>query len=592
MLLTAVIAASAAWMLRPTPPSSAVVTRFTVPALGQQFSNAGRQVVDVSRDGSHLLYVANQRLFLRGMGDLEPHLIPGSDLGGAIVNPVLSPDGREIAFWFGPDRTIRRLAVGGGAAVVVCSANAGVFGMRWEEDGLVFGHGEREIVRVSPAGGTPDVVARVDDGEFASSPQLLPGGRGVLFSVRKTGDVWDKAQIVVQTADGSRKVLVSGGADGRYVASGHLLYAFAGVLMAVPFDLERLEVTGGAVPVVEGVRRASSVASGTATAQFSVATNGSLVYVPGPARPAGEAGDRRLAIFDGKGGIEPLNMPLGLYQAPRVSRSGRTVAFEAGEAPNVWVMDLDGKSAPRRLTFAGQNRAPVWSPDDQWIAFQSDREGDLAIYRQRADGSATAERLTKPDKGIVHIPQSWSPDGAHLLFTVATNDGATLQTMSLADRKVREIPDVRSSIPTEASFSPDGRWIAYQSRDRGPNTIQSFVQPFPPTGAKYLVPQTGGHPHWSAKGDRLFLNETVTSTKAIGFITSPQVSFSSAVEFSRIGRTEPNPATGRRGADSLPDGRIVGITSRSVSSADGLADQIVVVLNWFEELRTRVPTGR
>ena len=204
--------------------------------------------------------------------------------------------------------------------------------MRWDEEGLVFGHaGGKEIARVSPAGGTPEVIAQVGDDEVASSPQLLPGGRGVLFSIRKSAGTWDKAQIVVQTADGSRKVLVNGGADGRYVATGHLLYAVAGVLMAVPLDLERLEVAGGAVPVVEGVRRGSTTSTGTATAQFSIATNGTLVYAPGPARLAGEAGDRRLAIFDGKGGIEPLNMPLGVYQAPRVSRSGRSVAFESGE---------------------------------------------------------------------------------------------------------------------------------------------------------------------------------------------------------------------------------------------------------------------
>ena len=371
-------------------------------------------VVDVSRDGSQLVYVANQRVYLRGMDDLEPSLIPGSDLGGNILNPVLSPDGREVAFWYGPDGTIRRLAVAGGAALVV-SSSPPVFGMRWDEEGLVFGQtGGKEIARVSPAGGTPEVIVKVGDDELASSPQLLPDGRGVLFSLRKTADVWDKAQVVVQTADGSRKVLVNGGADGRFVTSGHLLYAVAGVLMAVPFDLERLEVTGGAVQVVEGVRRASSIGTGTATAQFSVANNGSLVYVPGPARLASEAGDRRLAIYDGKGGIELMNMPLGSYQAPRVSRNGRTVAFENGDdtTVNVWVVDLDGKSAPRRLTFGGQNRAPVWSADGQWVAFQSDREGDLAIYRQRADGSAAAERLTKPEKGIVHIPQSWSPDGA------------------------------------------------------------------------------------------------------------------------------------------------------------------------------------
>jgi Tol biopolymer transport system component len=254
-------------------------------------------------------------------------------------------------------------------------------------------------------------------------------------------------------------------------------------------------------------------------------------------------------------------------------------------------MDLDGKSAPRRLTFIGQNRAPVWSPDAQWIAFQSDRERDLAIYRQRADGSATAERLTKPEKGTAHIPQSWSPDGAQLLFTAGNPGAYTLQTMALADRKTREIPDVRSAISPEASFSPDGRWIAYQFRELGTNTVNgSFVQPFPPTGAKYLVPQVGGHPYWSAKGDRLILNAAITSSMTVGFTTSPQVTFSTPVEFSRVGRTESNPATSRRSADSLPDGRIVGISINAPSSTTPAApDQIVVVSNWYDELRARVP---
>ena len=204
VLLTAAVAASVAWMLRPPPPSPSVVTRFTMPLpQGQAFTNAGRQVVDVSRDGSQLVYVANQRLFLRGMGDLEPRLIPGSDLGGNILNPVLSPDGREVAFWYGADSTIRRLATAGGAAVVVCSAPL-IFGMRWDEEGLVLAKVD-DRASLSRWRHT-EVIAKAGDGEVASSPQLLPDGRGVLFSVKKAADVWDKAQVVVQIADGSRKV--------------------------------------------------------------------------------------------------------------------------------------------------------------------------------------------------------------------------------------------------------------------------------------------------------------------------------------------------------------------------------------------------
>ena len=149
----------------------------------------------------------------------------------------------------------------------------------------------------------------------------------------------------------------------------------------------------------------------------------------------------------------------------------------------------------RRLTFGGKNRAPIWSPDGQWIAFQSDREGDPAIFRQHADGSGTAERLTKPEPGTSHFPQSWSPDGAHLLLTVQKDQQFTLWTMAMKDRQMAAFEGVQSAIPTEAAFSPDGRWIACQSREATSQSDREvFVQPFPGTGAKYLVAQPAGHP--------------------------------------------------------------------------------------------------
>jgi len=584
---------AAVWALVPAPPPSGVA-RFNVPLPeGQQFTNTGRQIVDVSPDGSQLLYVANQRLYLRAMADLDPRMIPGSDVGSAILNPVFSPDGREVAFFYGPDQTLRRMSVNGGAAVIIASATA-PFGMRWDEEGLVFGQPGKGILRVSPNGGTPEVIAPIESDELASSPQLLPGGRGVLYSLKKAAEVWDRARVVVRTSGGEVKTLIEGGADGRYLPTGHLAYAFSGVIMAVPFDLERLEVSGGPVPVIEGVRRASVASStgGTATAQFSVASTGALVYVPGPARLAGGDGDSTLAIFDGKGGVEPLKIPQGVYRAPRLSPDGKTAAFESGDDAdvNVWMYDIDGRNAPRRLTFGGRNRAPVWSPDGRWIAFQSDREGDLAIFRQRADGSATAERLTKPESGTAHVPQSWSPDGAYLLFTMRKEQEVTLWTLSLKDQKTSPLVDTKSIIPTDAAFSPDGRWFAYQFRGDPNGTNQTFIQPFPATGAQYLVPQPGAHPYWSRKGDVVILNVSAGISMAVGVTTSPQVAFSPPVPVSRAGRNENNPATSRRNADALPDGRIIGVATALQPTTTGApSDNIVVVTNWFEELRSRVP---
>src|SRR4029077_6703517 len=187
----------------------------------------------------------------------------------------------SIAFW-GADRTLKRIAVSGGAAVTICPADTPL-GMSWGKDGIVFGQAGRGIMRVSPNGGTPELLVSVKGGELAHRPQILPDGQTVLFTHAPafTAPDWDKAQIVVQSLrSGERKTLIEGGSDARYLPTGHLVYALGGTLFAVPFDLRRLEVTGGPVPIVEGVKRGIVRQGGIA--QFSVSSTGSLVYIPGP----------------------------------------------------------------------------------------------------------------------------------------------------------------------------------------------------------------------------------------------------------------------------------------------------------------------
>jgi hypothetical protein len=192
------------------------------------------------------------------------------------------------------------------------------------------------------------------------------------------------------------------------------------------------------------------------------------------------------------------------------------------------------------------------------------------------------------------VPQSWSADGAHLLITKQTDQRFTLVTLRLTDRTLTPFGDVQSVEPTEAALSPDGRWVVYQSRaDRA---REVFVQPFPATGAKYLVP-TGpntvpngpGHPHWTRKGAEIVINAAPTQNYAISFKATPQVVFGQPVDFPRVGRTEPNPSVSRRAADALPDGeRIIGVTVAGGSQGLQMAQTITVVLNWFADLRQRV----
>ena len=204
--------------------------------------------------------------------------------------------------------------------------------------------------------------------------------------------------------------------------------------MAVPFDLAKLAVTGGAVPVVEGVGRAASGAGGQA--QFAVSASGTLAYVPGPAR----AGRDDLFFFDRKGNAQALNLPPGIYLFPRVSPDGKWLALETtdGRQAAVSLYELSGRSSVRRLTFDGNNRLPIWAPDSRHVAFQSDRDGAPAIFWQPVDGGP-AERLTTPEPGTSHVPESWSPRSGVFLFSVNKDSRASLWTFSVRDSEGRPV---------------------------------------------------------------------------------------------------------------------------------------------------------
>jgi len=583
---------AAAWILRSPAPSSPV-TRFAF-ALGegQQFPNGNRQRMAVSPDGTLLVYAANNQLYLRSMSDLEARPIPGTQQTPQPVEPVFSPDSRSIAFYAQVDNTIKKIAVSGGAAVTICPADV-PFGLRWNTDGIVFGQGSKGIVRVSANGGRPEVLVSVKNGEVAYGPQVLPDGEWVLFTIAtaNTRDGWDKAQIVVQSLKTSeRKTLVSGGSDGRYVPTGHIVYALGGVLFAVPFDLRHLNVTSGPVPIIEGVSRSNTGTSGVA--HFSVSATGSLVFVAGPASTLSAQFD--LALIDRNGTPQPLKLPPGAYEHPRLSPDGKRIAFgsDDGKEAVVWIYDLSGVTSMHRLTLGGRNRLPVWSADGERVAFQSDREGDLGLFWQRADGTTAAERLTKPDKDTAHVPESWSPDGKTLLFSVATGSSHTVAALSLTDKKWTPVGGIQSLFPPSATFSPDGRWMAYSAGEAGAGSL--FVQPFPTTGAKYQISKTTGlHPTWSPDGKELFYfaggggGQFVT----VSVTTRPTFTFGNPVP-------APTPFVERgpgfeRNNDITHDGkRLLGVVPAGQNAAAGApaAPQIQIVLNWFEELKAKVPT--
>ena len=587
-VLTAALTIAGMRYFAPSTPKP--LTRFSV-TLGenQQFTGTGRATVAISPDGSQMVYVANQRLYHRAMSELEARPIPGTETWQTVLNPVFSPDGRSLAFWAVSDQTLKKIAVSGGASVTLCPVDA-PYGMSWSEAGIVFGQGAKGILRVSENGGKPEVLVSAENDEVAQGPQVLPGGEVVLYAMStgtSNSDSWDKAKIYVQQLKpgSARQLLIDGGADARYVSTGHIVYAFGGTLFAVPFDLGRLQVTGGQVPVVEGVRRSAN----TGSAQFSFSNTGSLIYVPGPISISGVA-QITLATLGREGGLERLKLPLKAYAFPRVSPDGKRVAVSTDDAKdsNIWIYDLAGSTAPRQLTLGSANRYPVWSGNER-VAFQSDREGDLGIFWQKTDGTGTAERLTKPEQGVAHIPDSWSPDGKALAYTAVKGSEAALWIYALQDKKASVFAEKAGALIGRAAFSPDGQWLAYQSSETGTNQI--FVQPFPSTGAKYPLVR-GGHPFWSPDGREIHYNPAAQQTAFVGITTRPTFSFGEPTIVPLSGLRSRNPSTDPRVWDVMPDGKkIIGTADAAAdpaSSGTPAGPQIQAVLNWFEDLKQRM----
>jgi Tol biopolymer transport system component len=292
--------------------------------------------------------------------------------------------------------------------------------------------------------------------------------------------------------------------------------------------------------------------------------------------------------------VERLDLPPNTYRGARAAPDGTRIAFEIDNRNEamVYVYALSGESPMRRLTFGGNNRSPIWTSDGSRVVFQSDRGGDHAIFWQAADGSGTAERLTTPAQGETHAPESWSPTGETLLFSITKGSDVSLWTLSLRDRKVAPYGDVHSVYPTGATFSPDGRWVAYATMEQGKPGTTIYVQPFPATGAKYELfvkasnSNTPHKPRWSPDGKELFYVPRLGGFEAVTVTTTPTFAFGNAVTVPRP--FQPGAPNSRTLYDIMPDGRFVGLVTVGQTDPTYTAPHIQVVLNWFEELK-RIP---
>ena len=580
-LLLAAATSIAIWNRKSSSPlTSGPVSRIaiTLPP-GQQL--AGLEVglaIALSFDGTQLAYVARhgdvQHLYLRPLKGLESRAVPGSE--GAVA-PFFSPDGRWVAFFV--DGKLKKVSIDTGEATILADA-VDTRGGSWGSDGtIVFAPTRATMLRGVPeSGGSPQTLTRLEAEETSHRwPEVLRGGKAVLFAAGSAGANWSDARIAVQSLEtGERRNLVQGGTHPRYAPSGYLVYVHEGNLIAAPFDLARLEVTGTAVPVVEGVVQAPL----TGAAQYSLSSTGTLVYVPASVQP-----NQRQLVWVTRNGIEqPLAAPLRGYRQPRLSPDGKRIAVAIeGQDTQVWLYDL-ARETLTRLSFEGNiNYNPIWTPDGKRIVFQSVGRPDGGLFWRFADGSGGPQRM----KGGVGNPNSWTPDGLLLAGTTApsTTAGFDILMLRSGDREAQRFLQTRVNDGAPA-FSPDGRWLAYASDESG--RFEIYVQPYPGPGRKWQISAEGGtEPVWNRNGRELFYrsgNKMVvvdTITQPSFFAGRPRVLFE--------GQYQPNP-TMNPNYDVSPDGQRF-LMVKPGPEQEQTPTQINVVLNWTEELKRLLSKG-
>ena len=549
-----------------------------------------RTAMALSPDGRSLVFSAihgdQQQLYFRALDRLGATPMAGTE-GGA--SPFFSPDGQWVGFW--SKGALRRVAVSGdGGATTICETGS-IFGASWGSNGTIaFAHFSPGLWQVPAAGGTPQPLTQLDGTQHEVShrlPQMLPGNAAVLFTVTRSAvPKWEDTRIVVQSlTSGERKELLQG-ADARYVSTGHLVYARAGALFAVPFNLDRLEVTGAPVSMIPDLMQAAympNVGNDSGAGQFSVSASGALVYLPGGMFPDLE---RSLVWVDRSGSVQPLAAPTRAYFAPRLSPDGqRVLVWTSGTDRNVWVYDLvRGTLTP--LTTEGRNSYSIWTPDGQRVTFSSDT-GAGALLWKSADGTGTAERVT-PDE-VTGNPISWSPNR-----TLAISRGGDIWALSLdGDRRPHPIVQSRFS-KAHPDFSPDGRWLAYYSNESGRDEV--YVQPYPGPGPRQQISTGGGTgPAWSQDGRELFY-QTMSQRpgEALGVLTimampiTTRPAFSAGIPKALFQLRAPLTTLGTRGYDVTRDGRRF-LMVQDKQRPPLKATEMILVQNWFEELKRRVP---
>jgi serine/threonine protein kinase/Tol biopolymer transport system component len=530
----------------------------------------------LSPDGTRLVYVSQGRLVTRRLD--QPNAIELAGTQGAYA-PFYSPDGQWVAFF--AQGKLKKISVDGGATIDLCNPANGRGGS-WGKDGniiaaLSYGGG---LSRIPSAGGAPTPVTELQSGESAHRwPQILPGGKAVLFTAHTATAGFDTANIeVMSLVDHHRKTLQRGGTFGRYLPSGHLIYVNRGTLFAVPFDLDRLEVRGTPAPVLDQV----GYNPGNGSAQLDFSQTGTLVY------RSGGWGGGLLTVqwLDASGKTQPLLAKPDAYQHPSLSPDGSKLAISTSD---IWVYEWQ-RERITRLTFGPANSIyPLWSPDGRYILFQAPG----GMFWTRSDGAGKPQPLTQSKN--IQYPGSFTADGKRLAFMEANPEsGYDLWTVPVESdgaglRAGKPEPFLQAPIDQRhPSFSPDGRWLAYASTESG--SFQVYVRAFPDKGGKWQISNSGGViPVWSHnQRELLFRTEdgqimvASYTVKGDSFVADKPRVWSEK----RIANLSVN-----ANYDLAPDGkRIAALMLSETPEGQQAQNHVIFLENFFDEVRRRTAT--
>lgn len=558
----------------------------------------------MSPDGAILALVAGKnvdsaRLYVRRLDALQATPLPGTE--GA-RNPFFSPDGQWIAFF--DAAKLKKIAVTGGAVVTIADAPASRGGT-WTEDGsIVFSPTPQSgLMRVAEGGGTPQPFTKLADSESGHRwPQVMPGGRAVIFTVAVGAAGSGIGRVVAQRLpDGETKVLQPDGFFARYLPTGlgsstrggrgggHLVFMSGSTMFAAPFDSERLEWLGVPVPVLDGV----AGLSGPLAASVSVSHTGALVYAPGGAQRQ----LRQMVWLDRDGRQSPLTAAPAIFNDPRVSPDGRRVAVSIGSVagPDVWIYEW-ARDAMSRLTFDPLNdQDPLWLGASHVVYHRQQPGGQgRQMLWQPADGTGEAKHLVEGQSAP--IAMSWHPGGkliaAHDYGRPTSPDLFILPLTGDAQAGWQAgTPVTFLATPfneSEPSFSPDGRWLAYQSNETG--RFEVYVRAFPGPGGRWQVSTAGGEmPTWSPKGKEL-LYRVDQQVMVVEYAAAEggSLSVSAPRRWSETRLTDLG--SGVRNFDVHPDGqRVLAVIS---PQGDAARTEVVYVSNFFDELRRRAPVRK